>query len=302
MAKSYFEFDNNVMNSDIQIVTWNEFSELINELNGIIDLSQKSDLVYSVPIFRGVKKLEYGLKTTLERYDLRLQTRRRYISEYNSFASDSLLKINSFLGTNYKSSTLDLPFSFIDDGAVISENCTKEEIGGWIFLRHHGFPSPILDWTMSPYIAAYFAYRDVDIKKDSPAIFLMLQCSGGRMMAMDRRFYRIKYDGVTHSRHYLQQCEYTIALEGKGSDLKFWQVKHKAIDRSPIRHNSIIRIRLPREEKFNALLGLQTMNINEYSLFMTNDSLVKMVADQSSLYSRVYLQNVKVYPGDMEFD
>ena len=44
------------------------------------------------------------------------------------------------------------------------------------------------------------------------------------------------------------------------------------------------------------------MNINEYSLFMTNDSLVKMVADQSSLYSRVYLQNVKVYPGDMEFD
>jgi hypothetical protein len=46
----------------------------------------------------------------------------------------------------------------------------------WSILQHYGYPTPMIDWTFSPFVAAYFAFANVAPDQDEPArIFILDQ-------------------------------------------------------------------------------------------------------------------------------
>lgn len=122
---------------------WDEFRRYVNR-----DLGSSGGF-----LFRGQEDSRWPLQSSLHRlnrYDLA-----RY--EIEVFP-ELLLRINSVSAEPYD---LRHPDHF---GAVLS------------LAQHHGFPTPLLDWTRSPYIAAFFAFerqQDQSLQNGHARIFVL---------------------------------------------------------------------------------------------------------------------------------
>ncbi|MBN1508154.1 MAG: FRG domain-containing protein [Sedimentisphaerales bacterium] len=145
-----------------------------------------------------------------------------------------------------------------------------------VSLRQNGFPSPLLDWTSSAYIAAFFAFRIVHKGIDRPervSIFTFQEFPDGNVhfhATAKQWLQRVGPNIVTDKKHRLQQAQYTLCLCQEQDDDNDWLFDSYDGIHTRKDYKGVFRkydITFAQEEQQKVLCELSRRGITASSLF-----------------------------------
>jgi len=257
----------------IELSAWEEFEDQVRSLK---DLTKAS---ISGLLFRGQDDSSWPLDTTLER-----SGRRNFpIKDYYRVIGGIKPQIETFTAMewdNFDYSQIDELLQGYDTFSLRLSAGKVPEYSYMLYLRHHGFPSLLLDWTRSPYIAAYFAFRRPKGKSVSIYVF----CDAPENMkfrSSDKpAIHHIGGNVRTHRRNFLQQSGYTICT-GFQDQWRFalhTEVFQGTTPDEVIPQDVLWKLNLPSNERSKVLKLLDDCNLNAFSLFGSEESLMEAIA------------------------
>lgn len=198
-------------------------------------------------IFRGQSDSSWPLRTSFHR------TNRRDLSRYSK---EDMTQLNKFLTL---SGNRKFDLSNANEFAELMS-----------LAQHHGYPTPLLDWSLSPLVAAFFAFRTVKREDTEGAVRIYffdyrkweLEGQKYRSLSIDDPRYSLTMLDI-HSQGNLrvlpQQSLFTFT---NITDVERWITAHEQDGREFIKAYDIAK-----SSAKDALNDLDNMNINAASLF-----------------------------------
>jgi hypothetical protein len=255
------------------VPSWEHFEERLQSLldepcDGITEIRGH----VSPCLYRGQSDESWGLTTTLERSD----SSDLSLPQYYRLISIVKPQVETVTGVEWDAPSL----STYEEWLTKQEHMAVAPLGYeyMVYLRHHGFPSPLLDWTRSPYIAAYFAFRRAHPDAKSVAIFVYREYLGTGKSWRSSQAHIHGLGGTirTHRRHFLQQSEYTVCVVQRDG----WRyARHEdAFASCEPSQDALWKFRVPATERLKVLLLLDRANLNAYSLLGTDEALLETLA------------------------
>jgi hypothetical protein len=250
----------------IGVATWEEFTHHLVHLTE----KRKGQPDAKPLLFRGQSNSSWELATTLDRL---IHAELHCLSEYYGLIQRIASDIEMFTVH-----ALDCPSAHEVAQFCRTYDCrhafscsTMPAFSYMIYLRHHGFPSPLLDWTYSPYNAAYFAFAKCGTDH-TVAIYVLQEANQAETMQGVPRIYSLCRNIRSHKRHFLQRSAYTICVNFVGNH---WQLSKYRDMNSGQDEYTIIKFVIPMSEKVKVLKFLYDVNIHAASLFGSDESLME---------------------------
>lgn len=242
-------------------------------------------------IFRGQADSNWALETTLERSGLRTMPIADYYDLIARRIGPTVGTLSSVKAPSFsKRLWEDLSdFQRLSDYARLEGSIFDQTLfpGGEhlefvAYLRHHGFPSPLLDWSLSPYVAAFFAFRGNDKRIEKRSIFVFCDRPEGTYGGMvGEPMIQLPIGHTpTPRRHFFQQSVYTVCVSADGEKWRF-DSHQKVFDRPHPKQNFLGKFDIPSTEREKVMGLLDQYNLNAYSLFESEETLLE------TLWSRV---------------
>jgi hypothetical protein len=134
----------------------------------------------------------------------------------------------------------------------------------WALGRHFGLDTPLLDWSDSPYVAAFFAFNNENTDTENVVVWLLLKSINN-----NKGIQNLKSEHhIEFLTPYLDENARLINQRGlfvrtpNMMCITEWVESLEETDTV-----NLGRILIPRSEKDFALDSLDTMNINDFTLF-----------------------------------
>lgn len=280
-----------------QLGDWESFEARITEIERETrELKYAREGNVSQPLYRGQRDGRWRLATTLER-----QRPGMTLNEYLIVVEQIWSRMKRISAVEWP--TLSQEISGLRRNGLRSirlfpfKDMNTETITSFMtYLRQHGFPSPLLDWTSDPYRAAFFAFSGIEVNAQNVAIYTFRERAGATPDARIVGEPCVMAFGPcirnTSQRHSKQRAQYTWCVEkstsGASLDYYVFTDHEQAINLPGFRleagicvdvdkvENVVDKYTIPASEQKKALASLARRNISKCALFgRSRDALLE---------------------------